>query len=182
MNQTVVVFGSSSLKEDHPVYQDGILLGAMIARQGWTIMSGGYDGIMGAVSQGASEAGGEAIGITSQSFSFRDGPNPWLTREIPAKNTMERLQALIEKADGAVAMPGNIGTFNEILMVLTLWKARESRLPMILWKDPFQAALTDLCRHELVPEEYLPELHFVNNSGEAMEALKKVLCFPSTLR
>jgi|GEM_PF-892550 uncharacterized protein (TIGR00730 family) len=182
MSKTVVVFGSSSLSPTDPIYQEGVLLGAMLARQGWKVLSGGYFGIMGAVSLGASEEEGEALGVTSETFTFRDGPNPWLTREIPAKNTVDRLKILIDMADAAVAMPGNVGTFNEIMMVLTLWKCGETDLPLILWKDPFESALKGLVEKELVPLEGFSSAIFVENSVQTMEALKKVLFFQETLR
>ena len=182
MSQTVVVFGSSSITPADPIYQEGVLLGAMLARQGLRVLSGGYYGIMGAVSLGASEEDGEALGVTSETFTFRDGPNPWLTKEIPVKNTVDRLRTLIEMADAAVAMPGNVGTFNEILMVLTLWKCGETDLPLILWKDPFESALKGLAENELVPLEGFSQAVFVENAVQTMEALQKILFFPETLR
>lgn len=175
MSQTIVIFGSSSLLVSNPTFQEGILLGAMLAKQGFRILSGGYDGIMGAVSQGAAEAGGQAIGITSKTFDFRAGPNPWLTKQIEAEGTIDRLKALIGGADAAIAMPGNIGTLNEVIMVLTLWKTQESSLPMIAWRDPFYRVIDNLVQLELIPAEFQSRVLFVDNSAQALEGIKKVL-------
>lgn len=175
MSQTIVVFGSSSLEKKHPTFQEGILLGSMIANHGFKVLSGGYEGIMGAVSQGAAEAGGEAVGITSKSFFFREGPNPWLTQHIEAEGTVDRLKALINGADAAIAMPGNIGTLNEIIMVLTLWKTKEIAIPMIVWREPFFQALNNLSKLELIPSEFLSKLIFVDNPTQAIEGIKKFL-------
>ncbi|MGH9739264.1 MAG: LOG family protein, partial [Candidatus Acidiferrales bacterium] len=62
--QIVTVFGSSRPKSDDPQYESARALGAALAQKGWVVCSGGYAGVMEAVSRGAKEAGGRTLAIT----------------------------------------------------------------------------------------------------------------------
>jgi uncharacterized protein (TIGR00725 family) len=62
----VTVFGSARLGGETPEYADAVRLGRRLAEERHTVMSGGYGGIMEAVSRGAREAGGNVVGITME--------------------------------------------------------------------------------------------------------------------
>ena len=79
---TVTVFGSSRATPVDPVYRDARRLGRLLAVAGYAVRSGGYSGVMEAVSRGAAEAGGQAIGVTVESWSSR--PNAWNEKPILA--------------------------------------------------------------------------------------------------
>ena len=64
-----VVFGSNSPKEGDPDYAAARQLGYSLARAGYVIATGGYFGTMEATSQGAKEAGGHVIGVTTSIFN-----------------------------------------------------------------------------------------------------------------
>ncbi len=113
--RTITVFGSSRPSEGHPHYELALELGAQLASRGFAICSGGYGGVMEAVSRGAKQAGGRAIGITADFFSSR--ANAWLDEVISVKTWQERLFALIERGSGYVACPGGTGTLVELSVV-----------------------------------------------------------------
>lgn len=113
----VTVFGASRPQPGDVEYEVGMRLGQDLARAGHVVVTGGYGGLMEAVSRGAREAGGHTIGVTvPTAFPDRDGANRWVLEEITAADLPSRIQVLIGLADAAVALPGSLGTFTEITM------------------------------------------------------------------
>ncbi|MBQ2961019.1 MAG: TIGR00730 family Rossman fold protein [Oscillospiraceae bacterium] len=96
-------------------------LGALIAKNGHTlIFGGGSGGLMGAVGKGALENGGHVIGIAPKFF---DEPGVLMKNEaefIFTETMSERKAIMEEMADAFIALPGGIGTFEEFFEVLTL--------------------------------------------------------------
>ncbi len=113
---TITVFGSSQVGPDHPVYRDAEIIGGALARAGFAVMSGGYSGVMEAVSKGAKAAGGRVIGVITDQISlpFNARPNRYLDETVNYADLRDRLQHMAENADGFLAMPGGIGTLHEI--------------------------------------------------------------------
>ncbi len=115
----VAVFGSSSVQPAEPIYVEAMSLGAALAAQGHVVLTGGYHGLMEAVSRGASDAGGHVVGITSpRLFPQRTGPNGWVAEAIVADTLAGRIAELVDRADLAVALPGSLGTFAELVTAL----------------------------------------------------------------
>ncbi len=112
MKKTVTVFGSSLPKPGEEEYKNAYLLGKLLAEKNFNVCTGGYHGIMDAVSKGAAESGAEAIGVTVD----RWGPTPsrYLTKEIKCKTLFERITKLIELGDGYVILQGGTGTLLEL--------------------------------------------------------------------
>jgi uncharacterized protein (TIGR00730 family) len=171
----IVVFGSSSIPTWDPIYAQAIELGNRLAGAGFSVVNGGYFGLMGAVSRGSCSKGGSTLGVTSQTFSFRSGPNPWLSETLEEKNSVQRLGTMIQLAQGAIAMPGNLGTLNEILMLMTLWKVRESEIPLILWKNPFEKCLNFLQQEGILDFDTCARLHYVETPKEALCLIQKTM-------
>jgi len=111
----VTVFGSSRPKEGDPDYSDAFALGRALARGGFAVCSGGYAGVMEAVSRGAKEAGGKTYGVTADFFKAKT--NRWIDVEVRMKTWQERLFELIRLADGFVACKGGTGTLVELAVV-----------------------------------------------------------------
>ena len=76
------MFGSSEPQAGEPLYELARQLGRFLAEAGFLVVSGGYGGVMEGPSRGAREAGGQALGITTDSFAGRGAANRFLTREI----------------------------------------------------------------------------------------------------
>src|SRR5437879_6314442 len=105
----VTVFGSSRPKEGDADYEEARVLGRALARHGFTICSGGYGGVMEAVSRGAKEAGGRTYGVTAEFFK-KAKLNAWIDVEVRAKTWEEALFELIRRPDACVAGNGGAGT------------------------------------------------------------------------
>ncbi len=118
----VSVFGSAHPLEGSPEYQQGYLLGQLLAEAGYTVMTGGYRGVMEAAARGASEAGAKTIGVTCADIDVwrPGGPNQWISEHHSTPHLNARLEVLTRKADAYIALPGGIGTLGEIILALNL--------------------------------------------------------------
>jgi uncharacterized protein (TIGR00730 family) len=114
-NPIITVFGSSRPHAGESDYEEARLLGGELARRGFQVCSGGYSGVMEAVSRGAKEAGGRTIAITSTFFRTRT--NAWIDEEHAASTWQERLFELIRFGEGYVACKGGTGTLVELAVV-----------------------------------------------------------------
>jgi uncharacterized protein (TIGR00730 family) len=132
--RTISVFGGSAPTADSAAYEMAMRLGALIAAAGWRVASGGYEGSMEAVSRGARQAGGQALGVTCDVFE-RAGlkPNAWVSEVVHLSTLRERLYYLVNECDAAVALPGGIGTLSEVAFTWSLMQAGEiAAKPLIL--------------------------------------------------
>jgi uncharacterized protein (TIGR00730 family) len=111
----ITVFGSARLSESDAHYAQARQLGAALAARGFVVCSGGYGGVMEAVSRGAKEAGGRTLGVTAQFFQSR--ANRWIDREVRVKTWQDRLFELLQRGRGYVACPGGTGTLVELAVV-----------------------------------------------------------------
>jgi len=111
----ITVFGSSRPEEGEADYSDARSLGGALGRAGFAVCSGGYGGVMEAVSRGAKEAGGKTYGVTAE--FFKPKANAWIDVEVRMKTWQERLFELIRLGDGFVACKGGTGTLVELAVV-----------------------------------------------------------------
>src|SRR5512143_2039175 len=132
-------------------------MGTRLAQAGFAVMTGGYGGTMGAVSEAAAEAGGYVIGVTVGLFRERGlMPNPWLHEEIHLPTLAARLNHLIMSPDAYVILRGGIGTLAEMTLAWSLLQVAEVPLkPMVLvgsmWRDfvPHFAAISTVTERDL---------------------------------
>ncbi len=111
----VTVFGSSRPRDSDAEYEEARELGRTLAASGFSVCSGGYGGVMAAVSRGAKEGGGKTYGVTAEFFSAR--ANSWIDVEVRVATWQERLFELIRMAHGFVACKGGTGTLVELAVV-----------------------------------------------------------------
>ncbi len=141
----VSVFGSSRPVEGSPLYEEGRRLGVLLGQRGWQVATGGYNGLMAAVSQGVAEAGGAVLGVTCQPFTQAGlQANRWVQKEIRFSTLAERLHFLVSQCDAAVALSGGIGTLSEVSLAWSLVQSREMPArPLLLigpsWRTALQA-------------------------------------------
>ena len=112
----VTVFGSSRPREGAADYEEARVLGRALAKHGFCVCSGGYGGVMEAVSRGAKEASGKTYGVTAEFFKTAK-LNAWIDAEVRMKSWEERLFELIRRADAFVACKGGTGTLVELAVV-----------------------------------------------------------------
>ena len=112
----ITVFGSSRPREGSSDYEEARVLGRALAKHSFAVCSGGYAGVMEAVSRGAKEAGGKTFGVTAEFFKSAK-LNRWIDVEVRKTTWEERLFELIRMAHGFVACKGGTGTLVELAVV-----------------------------------------------------------------
>ena len=115
MSKIITVFGSSQPHPGDEEYETAYQLGKIFGGAGFGVCTGGYQGIMNAVSKGASEEGQEAIGVTVNSFSAK--VSEYLSKQVRCKSLFERIEKLIEFGDAFVILRGGTGTLVELSMI-----------------------------------------------------------------
>jgi uncharacterized protein (TIGR00730 family) len=118
--ESVCVFCGSSMGRNSRYRDAAEGLGRKIAGQGLTLVYGGGDiGLMGIVAETVLQAGGRVIGVIPQALVDREVAHHGVT-ELRIVNTMhERKAMMAELADAFVALPGGMGTFEELCEILT---------------------------------------------------------------
>ncbi len=165
----ISVFGSSQAEAGTVAYAEALAAGRLLAQAGATVCSGGYGGVMEAVSRGAKEAGGRVIAVTTESFPEL-AVNAWADEEIRTATFLERERTIIEFGDAYLALKGGIGTLTEISMVWSLLQTHSipSR-PLVLLADPWQV-LISFCRDKLIIRGHdFDCLHIASTPAHAVE-------------
>jgi uncharacterized protein (TIGR00730 family) len=97
-------------------------LGRLIGERGWRLVyGGGKVGLMGEVADATLSAGGEVVGVIPDSLMRREVGHRGLTELHVVATMHERKQMMAERADLFIALPGGIGTFEELFEVWT-WR------------------------------------------------------------
>lgn len=173
----IAVYGSSSVQAGDRAYDDSYQVGAALAKAGYAVMTGGYAGVMEAASQGASEAGGHVIGVTTEAIeTFRGGnlrANRWVVDEVRHPTLRERLMHLILNADGYVIMPGGLGTLNELISVWELMRVGDIPVRRIIcYGQYWREALAGLINSPYIDDASWAMLNFVTTPEEMIEILR----------
>lgn len=170
----ISVFGSANTRPGTPDYKDAVTLGAALARSNLAVMTGGYGGVMGAVSQGCAEAGGHVIGATVGLFRERGlSPNPFLHEEIHLPTLAERLNYLIVRPDAYIVLRGGAGTLSELALAWSLLQVAEiPRRPLVLVGQPWRSFVTSFAGVSTVNADDLRLLTLVDSVPEVVPALQ----------
>jgi uncharacterized protein (TIGR00730 family) len=174
VKRLITIFGGSRCAPDAAEYRDGIKLGRLLAGRGFTVVCGGYGGVMEAVSRGAREAGGDVLGITLAKTAA--APNEYLSRAIPAPDLYERLRRLIHQSVGYIALRGGMGTVAEVAIVWNkfLLNALSPR-PLVLLGDCWPPVMASLRQHMPIEERDMKWIQFASSPQEALEVLDELL-------
>jgi len=144
----------------------------LLADSGFTVCTGGYAGVMEAASRGAHERGGRVIGITMNQFKAE--ANRYLTEKVPSEHFYERLQRLITKSVGYIALRGGMGTVTEISLV---WNKLQTRVleprPLVLLGDCWPPIVKEWQRHLAVNDTDVGILDFTSTPETAVAIIKE---------
>jgi uncharacterized protein (TIGR00730 family) len=141
------VFGSARFGADTAEYALGRQLGGLLARAGFTVMTGGGPGLMEAANRGAREAGGRSVGCNIR-LPAEQRPNPYLDLMVEFGYFFVRKLMLVKYSYGFVALPGGFGTLDEVFEVLTLIQTgKVEAFPVALVGAAYWAPLVRLLEH-----------------------------------
>lgn len=172
----VAVLGSSRLEAGDERWQQAYRLGELLAAAGFATITGGYGGLMAAVSQGAHSAGGQVIGLPMRHWTKLE-PNVWNTTLRWSTDYGTRLN-YIQQSNAVIALPGGVGTLSELTLA---WAARQTEarpVPLILLGDCWAPLMGTIHECLIVGDEDLQLLHFARSPEEAVAAVKEGLRVP----
>ena len=133
MIRSVTVYCSSSSAVDHTYVDAAIELGRAIARSNWTLVYGGNSvGLMAHLADSVRASRGKVIGITPQLFIDK-GVHDQLCDEFVVTECMRTRKAQMEaRGDAYIAMPGGLGTFEEIFEIIVGKQLKYHNKPIVL--------------------------------------------------
>ncbi|GHV58132.1 cytokinin riboside 5'-monophosphate phosphoribohydrolase [Bacteroidia bacterium] len=119
---TITIYAASSPHVASVYMQAAKELGRLIGEKGITCINGaGKTGLMGQVTDAVLENGGRVIGIIPQFMVDRGWGYPSLTERIVTPDMHTRKQLMAQRSDACIALPGGIGTLEELLEIIT-WR------------------------------------------------------------
>lgn len=171
----VTVFGGAWIGRDEPEYREAYRFGRLAAEAGASVVNGGYGGIMAAVSRGAQEAAGGAVGVTITSFSEQVVVNEWLTYEVEVRDLFARLPLLCD-AEAWVAFPGGVGTLSEVALCWNLIQtASVPPRPLVIVGERWDRALRAFRELLLAERAHFDLVQPAATAETALDAVSDVL-------
>jgi uncharacterized protein (TIGR00730 family) len=174
LTRGVSIFGSARVQPDQPEYNAARETAALLAREGFAVITGGGPGIMEAANRGAFEAGGISVGCNIE-LPFEQKSNAYLTRSLKFKYFFVRKMMFVKYSLGFVIFPGGFGTLDELFEALTLIQTRKiSNFPVVLFGKRYWAGLLDWTREFALREGKIsPQdvdlLHITDSPSEVVQ-------------
>ena len=144
----------------------------MRVEHGASQATGGYLGVMEAASRGAHERGGRVLGIVMNQFKAE--PNRFLTDKVATPHFYERLQQLITRSVGFVAIRGGMGTVTELSLV---WNKIQTKVigprPLVLLGECWPPIVREWQKHLVVSETDVAALDFARTPEEAVAIIRE---------
>lgn len=157
---SVAIYCSASNKVRPSFVDAAKRLGELLAQAGIRMIYGdGGIGLMAAAADGALSAGGEVLGVIPQFMVNAGWNNPRSTQTIVTQTMHERKATIVQETDAMVALPGGIGTFEELLECLTWKQLGLHTCPVVILNtDGYYDRLLD-CFDYMVAEQMMRPIH-----------------------
>lgn len=168
MNE-IAVLGSARIEPPDQRWEMAHRLGALLAQHGFAVVTGGYGGLMSAVSKGVSEGGGRVIGLPMRHWSGLE-PNRWNAELRWSDGYGTRLDHLL-RCTGVVALPGGVGTLSEMAVTWAAAQTEANPPSIVLLGEGWRALIKAIGDHLVVGPQDLKLLQFVASPEEAIQAL-----------
>jgi len=176
--QRVCVFCGSSFGARDSYRQAAVALGRALLDADLTLVYGGASvGLMGAVADAVLDGGGEVIGVIPTFLLEHEIHHESLTELVVVESMAERKDRMAELSDGFVALPGGLGTLEELFEMVVWSQLHLHHKPVgILDIDGFYTHLRSFLRHateeRLIREENLELLLFDDDVGSLLDRMR----------
>jgi hypothetical protein len=174
----VTVFGSARFREGHPYYELTRQVGRAVAESGFAVMTGGGPGLMEAANRGAKEAGGYSVGSNIE-LPTEQKPNAYLDRWIEFPYFFVRKLMLLKYSYAFIAMPGGIGTLDEIFETAVQIQTGKMRgFPLVLlgksyWEPLIGYLRSTLLEAQTIDAADIDHLIVTDSPQEAMALIRE---------
>lgn len=173
--KAIVVYGASSEQIDPRYKEAATELGRLIAASGHALIcGGGKAGLMKAAIDGATQAGGETIGVLPQFMVDNQWQHPSLTEMIATPDMHTRKQTMARMSIAAIACPGGCGTFEELLEIITwrqlnLYRGQVVILNTLGYYDPLLEMLNRGVKEGFMRPDHTRLWHVAATPREALQ-------------
>jgi len=153
----VTIYGSARVKPTDALYETTSQIARELGKLGFAIITGGGPGLMEAANKGASDAGVPSIGLNID-LPEEQQPNPYSTLTITFNHFFARKVMLAKYATAFVAMPGGIGTLDELFEIACLIQTHKMKpFPVILYDSTYWKGLLDWLKSTTFSGGYISE-------------------------
>ena len=173
IGKSISVFGSARVKEGETIYDGAREIGKEIAKEGFTVITGGGPGVMEAAARGAKEAGGKTVGLNIK--LPKEQGNAYSDLKIDFNYFFCRKVMFKKYSNGIIICPGGFGTMDEMFEVLTLIQTRKTKwTPVVLYDTEYWNDLFVFIKKHLVPRGYInkADLNLIKMTDDPREAVK----------
>lgn len=173
----IAVFCSANENIEPVYFEKAREMATWMAKNGHSIVFGGCDmGLMECVAKAASDAGGMTIGVVPSKIEENGHVSQYLSVEIPCDNLSDRKDLMLLKSDVVVALPGGLGTLDEIFTVAASATIGYHHKKVVLYNingfwDSLVSLLDDLQQRGMIRGDYSRHIQVVNSLEELIECL-----------
>ena len=143
LGPAISIFGSARTPQTDPDYKKAREFSAMLAKRGFSIITGGGGGIMEAANRGAKDVGGMSVGLNID-LPHEQKANPYSDLQLHFRYFFVRLVMFMKYSNAFVCFPGGYGTLHEFFNAMTLIQTGKSpSFPVILFGKKYWQGLED---------------------------------------
>ena len=174
----VAVFGSARTSPEDPEYKAAQETAGLLARAGFSVITGGGPGIMEAANRGAFEAGGTSVGCNIE-LPHEQRSNAYLTLSLKFKYFFVRKMMFVKYSDAFIIFPGGFGTLDELFEALTLIQTRKiHNFPVVLYGTQYWKGMLDWLNGPMLSEGKIVEedfrrLHVTDSPSQIVEIVSQ---------
>ena len=178
LTRGIAIFGSARTPSDDPDYKAAQETGALLANEGFAVITGGGPGIMEAANRGAFEAGGLSIGCNIE-LPFEQRANAYQTLSLTFKYFFVRKMMFVKYSLAFVIFPGGFGTFDELFEALTLMQTKKIRnFPIVLFGKRYWSGMLEWLGDVVLPEGKISNhdmklFHVTDSPAEVVEIVRR---------
>ena len=176
--QTLIALYCGSRSGHDPIYRESAMqLAEQIAAHGFGIVYGGASiGLMGQVADTVKQAGGETVGVIPEFMLDYEIAHPDLTELHIVQSMHERKAMMADRASAFIALPGGLGTFEEILEIATWSQLDRHQKPMMLYNvngfyDHLIGQLDHATETGFLPQQHRDKLLVCNDLEQVFEII-----------
>jgi len=173
----VTVLGTKSILPGTPYYQAAYEVGKNLAKNKFTVLTGGGPGVMEAANKGAFEGGGESVGLNMR-FDRGERRNNYITKSIGFYFPFVRKLIITAPSEAFVFFPGGFGTLHQLFEMLTLIETKKIEpMPILLYGSNFWQPLMEYIHtlhtdFKTISEADELYIRVINRPEEVLEYLK----------
>lgn len=169
----ISIFGSARFDEDNKYFRKTVEIGELLAKNGYSVITGGGPGIMEAGNLGASRHNVKSVGLNIE-LPMEQKPNIYQNRSLKFRYFFARKVMFVKYSMGYVCMPGGFGTLDEFFEALTLMQTNKIHpLPLVMFGSEYWQGLLKwmkdvMVKHGTVSEEDFSHIKITDDTEEVI--------------